>query len=274
MGLARFGRGLARFLAEPITPEQARRTILARLARRELTFLEMLEHAVFAYPRSPYRQLFGAAGCELGDVRALVARDGVENTLVRLRDAGVFVRFEEYKGAAPAVRGSQTFHFLESDFDNPLSRPAYVGWTGGTRGAPSRILVDLDYLADRAPLWCLWFQEHGLLDAALVFLTAHNPGAINARVICAKFGSRYVRWFATARAGSLQYRLVSRYLNGLVARVGRLPKVDFIDAMGFAAAGEYLAGLARAGHGVAVSTAPSAAIRLGRALGGEQPLRG
>ena len=164
MGLVRFGRGLARFLAEPITPEHARRTILARLARREQTFLEMLEHAVFAYPRSPYRQLFRAAGCELGDVRALVARDGVENTLVRLRDAGVFVRFEEYKGAAPTVRGSQTFHFLESDFDNPL--PAGVcGWTGEPAGRRVGYLIDLDYLADRAPLWCLWFQEHGLLDA-------------------------------------------------------------------------------------------------------------
>ena len=102
-------------------------------------------------------------------------------------------------------------------------------------------------------------------------LTPHNPGAINARVICAKFGSRYVRWFATARAGSLQYRLVSRYLNGLVARVGRLPKAEFIDPMDLAATGEYLARLARAGHGVAVSTAPSAAIRLGRALGGDRP---
>jgi len=274
MGLARFGRGLARFLAEPITPDQARRTILARLARREQTLLEMLEHAVFAYPRSPYRQLFRAAGCELGDVRALVARDGIESALVSLRDAGVFVRFEEYKGAAPAVRGSQTFHFLESDFDNPLSRPAYVGSTGGTRGAPSRILIDLDYLADRAPLWCLWFQEHGLLDASLVFLTPHVPGAINARVICAKFGTRYVRWFATARAGSPQYRLVSRYLNGLVSRVGRLPRAEFIDPMDLAETGEYLVGLARAGRGAAVSTSPSAAIRLGRALGGERPLRG
>jgi hypothetical protein len=130
---------LRRFLAEPITPEQAWRAILTRLARREETFLGLLESAVFGYARSPYRKLFPAAGCELGDVCALVAREGLEPTLVRLRDAGVFVSFEEYKGATPAVRGSQTFHFLENDFDNPLLRPAYLASTGGSRGTAPRI---------------------------------------------------------------------------------------------------------------------------------------
>ena len=109
LGLARFGRGMRRFLAQPITPAQARSTILARLARRGATFLDILERAVFGYPRSPYGQLFRAAGCELGDVRALVRGDGIEGALARLRDAGVFVGFDEFKGATPAVRGSQTF---------------------------------------------------------------------------------------------------------------------------------------------------------------------
>lgn len=274
MGLVRFGRGLARFLAAPITPEQARATILARLARREETFLEILERAVFGYPRSPYRQLLRVAGCELGDIRALVAREGVENALGRLRDAGVFVRFEEFKGTIPTVRGNQTFRFLESDFDNPLLRPTYVASTGGSRGAPTRTLIDLDYLTDRAPLWCLWFEEHGLVEAPLVFLAPHNPGAVNLHLICAKFGNRYVRWFATARAGSLQYRLVARYLNGLVARVGALPRAEPVDPANLAAVGAYLVELARAGRAPCVSTAPSAVIRLGQALTGDRPLDG
>jgi hypothetical protein len=265
---------LRRFLAEPITPEEARRAIVTRLARREQTFLGLLDSAVFGYRRSPYRKLFRAAGCELGDVRALVARDGLEPTLVRLRDAGVFVSFEEYKGAAPAVRGSQTFRFLESDFDNPLLRPAYLASTGGSRAAPTRIMVDLDYLADRAPLWCLWFMELGLLESPLVFVRPYYPGAVNLHLICAKFGRRFARWFAAARGGPLSYRLVAWYLNELVARVGHLPRAEFVDPADPRPVGEYLTGLVRTGFAPGVSIAPSAAIRIAEAVGGDRPLRG
>jgi hypothetical protein len=274
LGLARFGRDLRRFLAEPITPEQARRAVLTRLARREQTFLGLLESAVFGYPRSPYRKLFRAAGCELGDVRALVAREGLEPTLGRLRDAGVFVSFEEYKGTAPAGRGSQTFRFLESDFDNPLLRPAYLASTGGSRATPTRIMVDLDYLADRAPLWCLWFMELGLLESPLVFVRPYYPGAVNLHLICAKFGRHYARWFATARGGSLSYRLVARYLHELVARRGHLPRAEFVDPADPTPVGEYLVGLVRAGLAPCVSAAPSAAIRIAEAVGGDRPLQG
>lgn len=229
---------------------------------------------MFGYARSPYRTLLRAAGCEMGDIRALVAREGVEGALGRLRDAGVFVRFDEFKGTSPAVRGSQTFQFRERDFDNPLLRPTYAGSTGGSRGAPTRTLMDLDYLTERAPAWCVWFEEHGLLTGPLVFLTPYNPGAVNLHLICAKFGNRFVRWLATARAGSLEYRLVARYLNGLVARLGRMPRAEFVHPSGLDEIGAYVKGLAQAGHGVAVSTAPSAAIRLARTLGADRPLKG
>jgi hypothetical protein len=274
MGLARFGRGLARFLAEPITPEQAHRIIAGRLERREASFLTMLERTVFRYPRSPYRRLFQAAGCELDDVRDLVAQHGVDGALRRLRHAGVFVEFEEFKGTKPAVRGSRTFRFLSSDFDNPLVHPHYVVPSGGSRGVPTRTLVELDYLADRAPLWCLWFQAHGLLDAPLVFLTPYNPGAVTLHLVCTKFGNRFVKWFATARAGSLSYRLAAEYLHGLATRIGHLPGPEFVDPSDLAAVGKYLAHMVRSGRSPCVSTAPSAAIRLAQTMGGDRPLKG
>jgi hypothetical protein len=274
MGLARFGCGVGRFLAEPIMPADAHRAIRDRLERREARFLTLLERTVFHAPRSPYRRLLQAAGCEPGDVRALVAQHGVEDALRRLREAGVFVEFDEFKGAKPAVRGGRTFRFLNSDFDNPLVHPHYAVPSGGSRGAPTRTLIDLEYLTDRAPLWCLWFEAHGLLEAPLVFLTPYNPGAVTLHLICAKFGNRFVRWFATARAGSLAYRLAARYLHGLATRIGRLPPPEFVSPPDFEAVGQFLVDMVRSGRAPCVSTAPSAAIRVARALGGGRSLEG
>jgi hypothetical protein len=274
MGLARFGRGVGRFLAEPITPAQAHHAIRERLERREASFLTLLERTVFRVPRSPYRQLLEAAGCEPDDARALVVRHGVEGALRRLREAGVFVEFDEFKGVRPAVRGGRTLRFLNSDFDNPLVHSHYAVPSGGSRGAPTRTLIDVDYLTDRAPLWCLWFEAHGLLKAPLVFLTPYNPGAVTLHLICAKFGNRFVKWFATVRAGSLAYRLAARYLHGLATRIGRLPAPEFVNPADFRAVGECLTDMVRAGNAPCVSTAPSAAIRVAQALGGGRALEG
>jgi hypothetical protein len=274
LGLVRFGGGLRGFLKHAVTPPEARAVIRARLAGRDTAFLDLVRRAVFGYARSPYRLLFQASGCEMGDLASLVQRDGIESALARLRDAGVYVGFEEFKGRQPAVRGSQVFHFREHDFDNPLHQAWFAFRSGGSRGAPSRVLIDLDYLADRVPLWCLWFEEHRLLGAPLVFLRPYHPGAVNEHLICARFGQRFTRWFATARAGSLAYRAVSDYLNTLVRHVGRLPEAEFTRPEDLAAVGRYLQQLAGAGRGPCLRTEPSAVIRLAQALGGDAPLRG
>lgn len=265
LGLIRFARGLRGFLREPITPEQASAAIRSRVARRDDAFLDLVERAVFAAPRSPYRRLFRAAGCEPGDLGALVRREGLEAALERLHRAGVYVSFDEFKGRRPIVRGSEVFHVHETDFDNPLVTPHYAAPSGGSRGRATRILIDLEYLADRAPLWCLWFAEHGLLRSPLVFFTPYYPGAVNLQLICAKFGQRFVRWFATARGGSVAYRLASGYLHCLVRRQARVPRAEFVTPGDAGAVAEYLVGLVRAGTPPCVNAAPSAAIRLGQA---------
>ena len=61
------------------------------------------------------------------------------------------------QGRTPAVRGSQTFSFRDADFDNPLTVPHFESRSGGTRGRPTRIRVDLEHAAQSAPHWALWF---------------------------------------------------------------------------------------------------------------------
>lgn len=119
-GFLRFTAGLRKFLREPVSVPAAKEMVRWGMENREARFVENLEHGVFAHPRSPYRKLFQTAGCELGDVRRMVRQQGVEGTLRQLLEAGVYVSWEEFKGQSPAIRGTQSFHFREEDFDNPL----------------------------------------------------------------------------------------------------------------------------------------------------------
>src|SRR5204863_9691410 len=100
----RYARRLPSFLKQTMTPELARERLRAQLERREKTFMQILEGAVYASPRSPYRALLEHASIELGDVRTLIAAHGLEGALEHLREAGVYVTLDEFKGRAAIER--------------------------------------------------------------------------------------------------------------------------------------------------------------------------
>ncbi len=214
-GLARFAFRLRSFCATPIDTATAEATIRQRLASRGVAVLHLVER-LLRDPRSPYGVLFRAAGCELGDVHALVARDGVEGALRTLAEAGVYVASDEFKGRAPIVRGGETARVSDRDFDNPLIPGDFSSTTGGTHGRPRRILIDLDYLADMAPGWAVWFAAHDWLARPLVFVTPTYPGVVGRQLRCVRFGKPYDAWFSTGNGMSVGYRVVSAYLNQLV----------------------------------------------------------
>ncbi|MEW5916168.1 MAG: hypothetical protein AB1762_07170, partial [Gemmatimonadota bacterium] len=103
----RFLTGLPAFLAKRMTYAEATALVRQRLENRERNFLESLDATVFGQPRSPYRALLDAARCTRADVIAMVQRDGIETTLRALREAGVYVTFEEFKGRQPVVRNGR-----------------------------------------------------------------------------------------------------------------------------------------------------------------------
>jgi hypothetical protein len=80
--LARVGRDLPGFLRRPIDFSTARAIVQQRLARREANFLALAEATIYRRPGSPYRPLLGLAGCELGDLAALLSREGLDQTLM------------------------------------------------------------------------------------------------------------------------------------------------------------------------------------------------
>jgi hypothetical protein len=105
-GYARFAFGLRRFLGQEATAELGREVIRQRLRDRESNFLTFARRAIYENARSPYLSLLRMAGCEPGDLERMVRADGIEKSLERLRDAGVYVTIEEFKGFKPLVRGS------------------------------------------------------------------------------------------------------------------------------------------------------------------------
>jgi hypothetical protein len=262
-GLARFGWGVRRFCRETVSIEAARAAIRSRIRDRDRTFLELVRRVWAPGPRSPYRQLFRAARCEPGDVDRLVAQEGVEGALTALRQAGVYVSFDEFKGLRVAVRGGETFQFDAGDFDNPIVRAHFMTTSGGTRARPTRIVIDLDHIAESASDWALWFSAHGWLDRPVVFLTPEFPGIVSRQLRSAKLGKPYARWFVTGGGGTLRYRLVSTYLQALSRRASGAPRPERVSLLTDGRRiGEELARMAAMGKPPCVVASPATAVRL------------
>jgi len=218
--LGRLARDLPAFVRQPLTLDAARAGIRQRLATREQSVLFMLEHAVFAQPQSPYNRLLALAACEPGDVRAMLAREGLAGTLTRLAAAGVYVAFDEFKGRGPVVRGSQRLWFEDWEFDNPRIRPHYLGLTGGSRGRPNRIPRSLASFDGVASFVGVALAAHGIEQSRhLLWLN----GPADWMMMFSRLGRPIEAWYHPVRPLAWQIGLGSRYL----AAVGHLGGYSF-----------------------------------------------
>jgi hypothetical protein len=153
---------LPRFLHNRITPEQAKWIISERMHTREQRFLSIVKKLIFDYEHSPYLQLMKYAGIESGDVKELLSREGLEGTLAKLLEAGIYLSVEEFKGRSEVVRGSQVIKTNPLNLRNPGSEfhiPVHSGGSRSGKGTP--LLIDLAYVSDCAVNTCYLFHLHG-----------------------------------------------------------------------------------------------------------------
>jgi hypothetical protein len=191
----RFLWGLSACLRPPLTAEMARTILSARLARREADFLALARGAVYDNPGSPYRQLLELAGCQYGDLEELVGREGLEGALVHLYRQGVYLTIDELKGRRPTVRGSATLSIQPAQVRNPLVGFHVPTQTGGSRGAPTRVPVDLASVRDRAVNQCLVLEARG--GGHWLKATWAVPGRIVSGVVrSSSFGAPMARYFS------------------------------------------------------------------------------
>ena len=137
-------------LRRPVNASMAQAVLRSRRETRQADFLALVRRAAFGQETSPYRRLFALAGCAYADLERMVDRDGVESTLTRLADQGVFLTVDEAKGRRPVVRGSTTFDVAPASLANPLAASHLVFQSSGSRGSATSVSVDIRHFRDRA----------------------------------------------------------------------------------------------------------------------------
>lgn len=211
---AGFLTGVPRLVRRRMSVEEALAIVKDRLQNRERNFLDIVERSVFANPRSPYRALLTLAGYAVGDVRELLKREGLEGTLQQLRRDGVYVSFEEFKGLAPIVRGSQTIHATLSDFDNPTAGRYYSTTTGGSTGPGRRVRLDLEHLEALLPGRIVVRHVQGVRGLPAASWSDIPPGGgLKGVLLHAAAGGDATHWFTARLAGrngaALRFRLAT-----------------------------------------------------------------
>jgi hypothetical protein len=212
--LLRRSRGLPFYLRPPLSAAAAATAVAERMRRREEAFVTCLDRLVYRQARSPLRQLLAWAGCELGDLRRLVAADGVEATLARLHGAGVHVTADELRGRTPLRRGGWELAVAAHDFDNPLMAGNVAAATSGSTGPSLPVSYAWPFLAEEAADEALLFAAHGLSTAApLAFWLPGPPGiaGLHNALVHARLRWQPRRWFSPsappARGTGLAHRV-------------------------------------------------------------------
>jgi hypothetical protein len=271
---ARYARGLRRFLGHPLTPLECRRMVADQLSAREASFLRVLERAVFASPRSPYRRLLEHAGIELGDIARAVRQDGIEATLETLYAKGVYVTLEQFKGRRAIERPGLSLPVRPGDFDNPLLARHFEVTTGGSRGAGRRVMVDLDLLTHEAAYHAIFSDAFGLggRPEALWFPPPPAVAGIKQLLRRARAGAPAVRWFAQSklalRRGTARYVAFTWCAIGASRLLGRpLPAPEHVPPERAFVVAEWLAGQRRQGTPAVLAAGPSSVVRVCTAAG-------
>jgi hypothetical protein len=172
-----FPVALRRLLKHTLTLDDARQIVRERMEHRGDNFLRIIKRNVYGYPRSPYFALLKMAGCEFEDLSELVKQHGLEGTLLKLREEGVYVTFEEFKGRKPIIRFGKTIPVKASDFDNPFARRTYTSQTSGSTGLATYVALNLDYFADKMPHQILFLNAYNVVGALTAYWQSILPGA-------------------------------------------------------------------------------------------------
>jgi len=105
----------------------------------------LINKGIFGYKKSPYLQLLKLSNCAYKDVEKMVLKYGIEETLMILREEGVYFTVGEFKGEKRVVRKGKEFVFKKRDFDNPYTASCYESYSSGSRSSGTRVIADFDY---------------------------------------------------------------------------------------------------------------------------------
>jgi hypothetical protein len=257
---------LVSFLRHPLGLPEAGAELVRRLIRRERDFLALARDAIYGKPDSVYHQLLRHAGCEQGDLRRLVEREGLDEALRRLHRQGVYLTVDEGKGRRPVVRGSLTVPPVPGMLSNPLAARHVPVATSGSRGPRAAILMDLAFIRDHGVNTCLAVAAAGGANWVKAAWEVPGGSALYRILKLSSFGSRVARWFThidpSDRALDRRYRWSDRLVRGASFLAGTpLPPPVHAPLDDPLPVGRWLAEVVRRGGTPWVRTFPSSAVR-------------
>jgi hypothetical protein len=206
----RFALGLREFLKNRISQEEAldaaRQTFRARIFGRGENFLRLMEKGVFGYSKSPYRPLLENKKIVFPDLAKWVEKEGIESSLERLKDEGVYFTVDEFKGKKEVARNGVRVLLSEKMFNNPFLSTAYEVRSGATRSAGTRVRIDFDHLTQRSLYDAFILNMHGCLSAPIASWFPIFPGApgINSSLRFARIGNAPKKWFSQVEKSHLK----------------------------------------------------------------------
>ena len=266
---SRFVLELPRYLAQKDTVEGGRALLEERLANREQNFLRIAERAIYGYEKSPYLPLLRAAGCEFGDLRKMAAADGLEETLRTLRQADVYIRFEEFKGREPLTRNGSVSPISSDDFNNPFLKRHFDTESGGSTGVGTRNPQDLDHKAAKAPVSMLVKSLQGILDLPRARVGGRLPFGMGPPgwFAGARQGHVAERWFvpvmSEARKPEMRYRFAHHYMVTMARIYGvKVPKPEPLRLEDVVEVAYWAAETLQARGPCSVHCTPSMALRI------------
>jgi hypothetical protein len=238
------------------------------LARREENFLRLAELGIYGKADSPFRRLLLNAGVDLPDLKRSVAEQGLDETLKRLYDQGVYVTYDEMRGRTPVKRDGLEFLIDEAAMDNPLLEEQYEMSSSGSSGnAGSRAFTDLALLAHEAAHYFIHLQAHGL-DSKPIVEWGPVPPSLIGLTANLRFGRirMPVRWYSHTRFANgwagLRGRVLVLYTIAVAFLAGRRIRWPrHIPAEDVLSIARYLADMAAKGRPCAVQMTASAATR-------------
>ena len=198
------------FLRRPISIRDAEQVIELRLRDRENLFLDLVRRTIYGFPQSPYRRLLDWAGCEAGDLKNLVSKEGVEGALTALYRQGVCLTIDEFKGRKPVVRGSANFEFHPHLFQNPILSHHLRIRTSGSRNPGIPVPVNFAYIRSRCINALLGLTAQGGIKWLHALWGIPGGSALIHLLEFSGFGVHPARWFSQVDPAS--HGLHARYL--------------------------------------------------------------
>jgi hypothetical protein len=162
-----YSKNIRKFLGEALTIEKCKGYVREAMNMREETFLICAKKLIYENFMSPYRRLLEASHIGYLDLERLVRKNGIVTALQELKEAGVYITFEEFKGKKAVFRHNQKWLFKPKDFLNPRNQGFCPVLSGASRGSGTKISWGLDYLMQKAIHEGLIFDLHGCLQNPL-----------------------------------------------------------------------------------------------------------